>query len=862
MDTKPLEKFCPWARVKLLDAIHARCVLNGLDDAGRAAAGLGAEVIGTHVLKPYERQQRDNLFKRIEAVGYNAFVDEEAYTWFNRFMGIRYMEVHGYLPSGIRVLSDTDGSFDPACLRAAGELDLPGLDRDQAIDLAIAGNRTELFRLILIAQCNQLADALPSVFDHVDDADALVLPDGLLNKDENSVLYHLVEDIPEETWQDVEIMGWMYQFYNAELKAEFFKSKRKAAPEDLAPATQLFTPEWIVRYMVDNSLGRLWMLNHPDSRLIERAQAENPAGRLMEYYIAPDEGHEDFIRIANPEDITFCDPACGSGHILVYAFKMLMAIYEECGYRTRDIPELILTKNLSGMEIDPRAAQIATLALAMCAREHDRRFFTRDVVANIQVLHDVAIDADSLVLTSPLRQKPELLDTLAHLGEIGSLFAPTDDDIAALEGDLHESPVGDLFSARASENVDTALSLCKALQRRFDVVVANPPYMGSSSFNPFMSKWMKKHYPDSCKDLCTAFIERGYTLARDSGYAAMVTMQSWMFLGSFEKMRQSIIDEKTILTMAHLGPRAFDAIGGEVVSVTADVLYNGNAPIRGAYARLVDINGSEPKREKLLEAIYDPACGWFYRADATTFHDIPGSPIAYWASSGLRRAFKGNKIRDVAFAGIGMRTGNNERFLRRWFEVNRSSTLFNCSSRVEQVESHTRWVPYNKGGIFRRWYGNNEYVVNWWNDGYEIKENTRKTYPQLGDNLAWKISNENYYYKPGATWTGVTSGMFNCRLYGRGFIFDSGANGLFSLKNQPIQFFAALLNSSVISEAMAFLNPTLNFGSGTINNVPVPECDSKTIDCVSKIADSLVSLSKLDWDSQETSWDFKRNPLV
>lgn len=860
MDTKSLEKFCPWARVKLIDAIHARCVLNGLDDAGRAAAGIGSEVIAGRVLNPDERQQRDNLFKRIETVGYNAFVDEEAYTWFNRFMGIRYMEVHGYLPSGIRVLSDTDDSFDPACLRAAGELDLPGLDRDQAIDLSIAGKRAELFRLILIAQCNQLADALPSVFDHVDDADALVLPDGLLNKDENSVLYHLVEDIPEETWQDVEIMGWMYQFYNSEVKTDFFKSKRKAAPEDLAPATQLFTPEWIVRYMVDNSLGRLWMLNHPESHLIERAQAENPADSLMEYYIQPDEEHEDFIRVASPEDITFCDPACGSGHILVYAFKMLMAIYEECGYRTRDIPELILTKNLSGMEIDPRAAQIATLALAMCAREHDRRFFSRNVKANICVLHDVEINADALSLTSPLLQKPELLDTLAHLGEIGSLFAPTSDDIAALEADLRESMSDDIFAAKANENVETALSLCKALNRRFDVVVANPPYMGSSSFNPFMSKWMKKHYSDVKSDLFAAFILRIMGIAEDHGEVGIMSPFVWMFIGSYEKLRNKLIDEKTITSLIQL---EYSGFAGATVPICTFTYHNSHIDgYKGGYVRLSDFVGASVQAPKALEAIHNPACGWFYRVDATAFHDIPGSPIAYWASSGLRLAFKGNKIRDVAFAGIGMRTGNNERFLRRWFEVNRSSTLFNCSSRIEQVKSHTRWVPYNKGGIFRRWYGNNEYVVNWWNDGYEIKENTRKTYPQLGDNLAWKISNEDYYYKPGVTWTGVTSGMFNCRLYGRGFIFDSGANGLFSLGNQPIQFFAALLNSSVISEAMAFLNPTLNFGSGTINNVPVPECDSQTIDCVSRIADSLVGLSKQDWDSQETSWDFKRNPLV
>ena len=532
----------------------------------------------------------------------------------------------------------------------------PVSTQTEVAELIQAGDDEKLYRAILIAQCNQLADYFPSVFGTVA-ADALTLPQNLLAKSEHNVLYRLVTDIPEDAWENVEILGWMYQFYNSAVKAEFFKSKRKAGAADIAPATQLFTPDWIVRYMVDNSLGRLWMLNHPESTLRSYAQAENPSDRLMEYYIEPDAEHEDFIRIANPEDITFCDPACGSSHILDYAFKMLMAIYRECGYREREIPALILTRNLSGLEIDERAAQIAQLALALCAREYDRRFFNRGITADIQVLSSIKIDADELSTTSPLRDRKQPLEDLAHLGEIGSLLQPTADDIAALEQDLADVNADDLFSSQANENVERALAACKALTRRFDVVVANPPYMGSSSFNPFMSKWVKKHYPNSCKDLCTAFIERGYTLAHDNGYTAMVTMQSWMFLGSFEKMRERVIDEKAILTMAHLGPRAFDAIGGEVVSVTADVLYNDKAPVKGAYARLVDINGSEPKREKLLEAIHNPDCDWFYRADAQGFQNIPGSPIAYWASEMALASYNtSKKLSSYVTSTVGIQT--------------------------------------------------------------------------------------------------------------------------------------------------------------------------------------------------------------
>lgn len=838
MQTQAIEKFSMWARNKLREGVEQRAYDYALDPTAPNAEPKDATTVNGRVLSNEERAMRTELAGRIERHGYASFVEEMAYTWFNRMVAIRFMELHDYLPSHVRIFSSAeDGEeFSPQALSEALTVSIDGLDRDRVFACMDAADDEALFRELLLAQCNELAGFLPRVFGRVGGADALMLPANLLKPE--GVPAHLVQDIPVELWDDVEILGWMYQFYNKELKDAFFASKRKAAPEDLAPATQLFTPDWIVRYMVDNSLGRLWMLNHPESHLIERAQAESPADRLMEYYIQPDEEHEDFIRVAIPEDITFCDPACGSGHILVYAFKMLMAIYEECGYRTRDIPELILTKNLSGMEIDPRAAQIATLALAMCAREHDRRFFSRNVKANICVLHDVEINADALSLTSPLRQKPELLDTLAHLGEIGSLFAPTSDDIAALEADLRESMSDDLFAAKANENVEAALSLCRALNRRFDVVVANPPYMGSSSFNPFMSKWMKKHYPDSYKDLCTAFIERGYTLARDNGYAAMVTMQSWMFLGSFEKMRQRIIDEKTILTMAHLGPRAFDAIGGEVVSVTADVLNNGKAAIKGAYARLVDINGSEPKREKLLEAIHNPACGWFYRADATTFHDIPGSPIAYWASEAVHKALNnGISIDEVAdYTGSQNITANNEKYLRLWWEVSNTTTSI--------------WVPYSKGGRFRRWYGNYDYVVDW-------SDAARCFYQS---NSTSNLLNQRYWFEPGITYSDITSGKSHFRYLPAWGVFDKKGPEICGLGDnlEPV---LAFLNSAVCQQYLWIFNPSMTLQVADVKNLPLLRASLVHPD-IPALTHSCINYSRMDYDSQETSWDFKRNPLV
>lgn len=847
MDTKALEKFCPWARVELIDAVHLRCVRYALDDAGRAAHPADADVVAGAVLTTAEKAQRAALFERIEHLdeerdgkGYAAFCEQQAYSWFNRFAAIRYMELHGYLSNNVRMLSASSGAFEPECLRMASELDLPGLELAEVLDLITAGDDEALFRRIIVAQMNELANCLPAVFGHVDDADALTLPDNLLAHGEHDVLFHLVEDIPEEAWGDVEVLGWMYQFYNSELKDDFFKSKRKAAVEDLAPATQLFTPDWIVRYMVENSLGRLWMLNNPGSRLRED----------MAYYIEPDAQHEDFIRIEGPEDITFCDPACGSGHILVYAFELLFRMYAERGYRERDVPRLILTKNLSGMEIDERAAQIASLALAMCAREHDRRFFTRGVTADICVLGGVDIDVDALDPASALRQRPKLIEALAHLGEVGSLLTPSPEDLGSLKDELMRGLSGDLFVSHTQAGIERAAELCEALSRTFDVVVANPPYMGSSSFNPFTSKWMKKNYPDSCKDLCTAFIERGYSLAKGHGYAAMVTMQSWMFLGSFEKMRNDLIDGKSIVTMAHLGPRAFDAIGGEVVSVTADVLYNGRSGAKGAYFRLVDVAGSEPKRQALAEAIQNPDCGWFYRADASTFHDIPGSPIAYWASEAVREVFsKCASLGDITSVRQGLRTGDNNRFLRLWWEIKRNDFTYSCSNNQEALASGNKWFPHNKGGEFRKWYGNNDYVIRFDEAAYSQLCNT-------GNHLPSK----QFYFMPSVTWSTISSGRIAFRYKPRGHLFDGVGNSIFASPNVLMQIQGAL-NSSTMNLISTLISPTLSFEAGQVAIYPISETPCYR-DRICSIVDECRKLSQSDWDAQETSWDFKQNPLI
>lgn len=827
MNDSALKSFCTWARTELIKGVEAQMVRYGITEP--APAPVGSETVNGLPLSPAEIEQRDELLRMQAEVGHEAPRDRAAYTWFNRIVAIRFMDARGWLPSRMRMLSRADGSHGSEAVENALDVEITTADTDRIAELKMAGLDEPLWRYLFVAQCEELADCLPGVFERVGGAMELLLPQGLMMAD--SVVGKLNAVLTDEDWREgVTVLGWMYQYYNADVKDEFFKSKRKAAAADIAPATQLFTPEWIVRYMVENSLGRLWMLNNPGSSLRER----------MEYYIEPDTEHEDFIRISSPEEITLCDPACGSGHILVYAFELLFHMYEERGYREREIPELILTKNLAGMEIDSRAAQIAELALAMCAREHDRRFFRRGVRADVTVLSSIPLGEDEL----PGNMK--LAEELSHLGEIGSLLNPSEDEIDELKA-AAASCSDDLFAATAKTKLESAAAICEKLSRRFTCTVANPPYMGSSSFNPFMSKWIKKNYPDVKSDLCTCFIERGFNLVEDKGYAAMVTMQSWMFLGSFEKMRAKVIDNKTIVSMAHLGPRAFDAIGGEVVNVTADVIYNQHSGAEGAYVRLVDINGSEAKRLKLVEAIQNPDCGWFYRRDADTFKQIPGTPIAYWASDGLINSFEnGKRLGDITDTHLGMATCDNERFLRLWWEVGKKKRAL--PEEYPYTFTDVSWAPYNKGGIFRKWYGNDEYVVNWSGDGKVLAE------------AGAVMVNEALRFRPMISWTRVSSGSLAVRLKPSGFMFDMTGPAAFGLANK-LKFNAAFLNSSVGLMVARFLSASLDFQPGQIATYPIIQNEERE-PSVNDMVDSCCGLSKTDWDSFETSWDFKRHPLV
>ena len=846
MNDTAIKNYCIWARNELIAGVEARMRLYGVAEGAEPA---GATAVGGRALSPEETEWRDALLRAGAEEGLDHLRDRAAYTWFNRIAAVRYMEVHDFLPGRVRMFTRpaADGSWELGSQAADEALDveIEGADPARVAVLKQAGEDGPLFRYLFLAQCAELSGCLPGVFQPVDACMALLLPANLMDAD--GVIGRMVGDIDEGDWADVQVLGWMYQYYNSEVKDAFFASKAKETPDTIGPATQLFTPDWIVRYMVQNSLGRLWMLNNPGSPLRDE----------MEYFIEPDAEHEDFIKIGGPEDISLCDPACGSGHILVYAFELLSKMYLERGYREREIPGLVLSKNLHGMEIDPRAAQIARLALAMCARGMDRRFFGRGVQADIAVLAPVALGEGDVPQGSALAKKKDLIDALTHLDEVGSLLAPGEGDLAAIREAMALVGDGGLFGSSTKERLQRALETCEVLFRRHDCVVANPPYMGSSSFGPFMSKWVKKNYPDVKSDLCTCFIERGFSLVKDRGYAAMVTMQSWMFLGSFEKMRSSLIGSKSILSMLHLGPRAFDAIGGEVVNVTADVVYNGRAACEGAYVRLVDINGSEAKRQKALEAIRNPDCGWFYRRDAETFKQIPGTPIAYWASDALLTSFRNYRpLSSVFDTRVGMATADNDSFLRAWYEVEMEGICLECASLSDSLKCGKRWFPYSKGGDYRKWYGNRDYCVDWEKDGSRIKA--------CVDSATGRIRSHNYNaeysFREQASWSYLSSSRIHLRYIPGGSLFDSTSGTAFSPDKATLLSCIALLNSSISSSFLEFLAPTMAYKQGEVERIPV--CfDGFKVD-ICRIAEECVREARVDYDSLETSWDFKRHPLV
>lgn len=840
MDTSTLKKFAQNTRRKLIEQVSAKLTF----------------VLQTDSAAIREKaQQLKKLKQAIDVLGKEMVIEKTAYTWFNRFIALRFMDANEFQPLGIGIVSPKEGHTLPEILAEAKMGLIPddlSIDKQKVFDL-IDGKipahnpQEEAYRELLIAACNHLHRLFPFLFERINDYTELLLPDDLTSQ--FSVITDVVHGMSMNDCQEVEIIGWLYQFYISEKKDEVFASKSKVKKEDIPAATQLFTPRWIVEYMVQNTVGKLWLQNKPNSKLREH----------MPYFIeSPSLESEDFLKISSPEDIKLLDQACGSGHILVYGFDLLTKIYEEEGYSQSEIAQLILTKNLFGFEIDERAAQLAGMALLMKARSYQRRLFKKGDVPNPTILcyKDLTLSIEECTETLKRAQhepSEELLADLENMQQatnLGSLILPqaSQEELQAALKKVSSSKIGsDAFYQYQVEHLKTALTQLNLLAEKYHCVVDNPPYMSGGNMNTALATYVKKKYSDSKADLMACFMEAGLKVLHPKGFLGMINQHSWMFLSSYEALRKKLIENTFFDTLLHLGPRTFPEIGGEVVQNAAFTFWNALSYEKGAYIRLVDFDKTEIKRDNTIKAIQNLDCGWFYTANQIDFEKIPGSPIGYWLKSILVESFSKYKhIESFAYAKKGMDTALNDFYLRLWHEVPNNQFVKN----YRQSTSCVKWVPYRKGGLFRKWYGNHDYVLNWKHNGKLVKEYSKSN-----------IRNEKYYFKKSISWTLISSSI-GARYYPEGFIFDGNSPSLyfddFDDSKMPT-YIIGLLNSIVGNEYIRIISPTLAFNSGDIARIPVHFNWNSNID--NSVSNS-ISVSQIEWDSKETSWDFLQNELI
>ena len=890
MNRTAVQKYAPAARRDFIQAVTARAHALGITEKDSLPAQISGDVaiIGGQAFPRAFALQRQKLVEDVARRGFEQVMEEAAYTWFNRFVALRFMELRGWLACGCMVLGSESSTGLPAILDHLADLDdtvFPAEVLARARELRLAGDREEeLYHLLLIAQCNALHACLPLLFEKVSDTSELLLPDNLLYSD--SVIRRLVREIPDEDWESVEIIGWLYQFYISEKKAAVIGKTVKT--EDIPAATQLFTPNWIVQYMVQNTLGRQWLAATPDSSLREH----------MPYYIEPaaqEEGVREALAAATPtglepERLTLLDPACGSGHILVEAYNIFKRIYQERGYRSRRIPRLILENNLFGLDIDPRAAQLTQFVLLMLARKDDSRILEDPPAMHVMALHtsrlwqDQAARkalADCLLQDLPANgdaRQLSLLDARPATADAGDLRQALD---ALLRLFAQADAFGSLLRVpdslrralpdlrRCLENArDTGSELCRAqvealepllrqaelLSRTYDCVVANPPYMGGKGQNVALKTFLKDEFNDAKSDLFSAFILRNLELTREHGQLGFMSPFVWMFISSYEKLRHFIISEKCITSLVQLEYSGFD---GATVPICTYTFENSKLPrYKGSYIRLSDFRGAENQGPKTLEAIQNPACGWFFTATAEDFKKIPGSPVAYWVSDKLRSTFASTVfLKDIGEPRLGMATGNNDIYLRLWHEVAIEKIGFRCTSRKDALLSKCKWFPYNKGGDFRRWYGNNEFVVNWENDG----ELLRTTLHPSGNRIWAHNFNLEYIFRPCLTFTSTSSSYFGIRYSETGFLFDNKGSSYFTDKHK-LNIVLGLLASKATSSILKAINPTIEFQPGNISIIPFNQSVFDV--AVDKRVQIIINRYKEDWNFYETSWDFQSLPLL
>lgn len=876
MDKNAIKKYAVWARKELISRVAQKAQQYGITETEMVDAG--ADSVNGKVLSAEEMQQRRALIAQINEKGYQQVMEEVAYTWFNRFSALRFMEVNGYLPSHVRVFTDENNAFKPQILAEALHLELDKLDKDKVYALKETEQTEELYKYLLIVQCNALNSILPGMFQTIADYTELLLPDNLLR--EGSVIEQMISQIPEDNWQDaVQIIGWLYQYYNSEKKDDVFaalKKNVKITKENIPAATQLFTPDWIVRYMVENSLGRLWVEGHPDAKaqLLPTPEEQaaytvgnrDPEDTKWHYYLEEAQQEPQVqAQLAEirkqyadltPEQIKVIDPCCGSGHILAYLFDVLMQIYENYGYTPRDAVTSILQNNLYGLDIDDRAAQLAYFAVMMKARRYDRRFFSHTTQPHVYAIEEsnrIEKPDVEYFCNGKLELKDAMhiiLTQLYDAKEYGSILTIPPQDWDALYARFDE--VADESSFHRESIRKKLLSLVQVAQtlaQKYDVVVTNPPYMGSSGMGAKLAEYVKKNYPDTKSDMSTVCMEKALNMCKTCGYMSMINIPVWMFLSSYEKLRGIMLSENTIINMVHPGRGIFGSDFGTTSFVIGKKHIVGYL---GHYRRLFEKQG-EVETIEIREHRFLEKKGIFF-ANQDSFAKIPGSPVAYWISKELLTDFKAQKVSDISSPKVGLQTGENDRFVRLWYEVNNAKIKFDAHSIESAIQSQAKWFPYNKGGFFRKWYGNNDCIVNWENDGYEI----RHFYDKCGK-LRSRPQNTNTYFKENITWSKISSGSIAFRYKPRGNIYDVAGTSIFA-PHEMLFYLEAFLNSCVAGKIAEILSPTLNYEVGQISNFPLIISNERNK--ILSVVQDLTKCSQLDWDSFETSWDFTRHPFI
>lgn len=838
MNKTAIKNFAISARITLIDAVTQRAFEYEITENGKNDTSL--ESVNGRALTSVQKEQRRQLIWRIQQSGFAQTMEEAAYTWFNRFIALRFMEINGYLPSRMRVFSDENGAFKPEILSEAMNVDIDGLNREYVLELLDLQDNDELYKYLIITQCNALNKGLPEMFERIGGWTELLFPNNLLRND--SMIAHMVEDIPEEDWlEQVQIIGWLYQYYNTQPKEQVFanlKKNIKISAENIPAATQLFTPDWIVRYMVENSLGRLWSDGHSDFDKSE-----------WKYYLDEAEQEESVqVELAKlreqakikPEEIKFLDPCMGSGHVLVYAFDVLMQIYTSVGWSERDSAKSILQHNLYGLDIDKRAYQLAYFAVMMKARQYSRRILTSGVQPNMAHFQDIS-KADTSMLIEPLKG---FVEQFRYADTYGSLMtAEIPDDIYFAIDNFTST-----FSFERSQ-AEQMMRISKLLSQKYDVVCTNPPYMGGSGMDAVLSEFVKKNFADYKSDLFSAFIVKCTHFTKPTGYMGFLTPYVWMFIQSYEKLRGLIYSSKTIETLIQFEYSAFEEA---TVPICTFVLKNSKVRKKGCYFRLTDFKGGmEVQRQKTLEAIDNHECGFYYEANSENFSKIPGMPVAYWVSEAVQYAFtNGTVLNKIAEPKQGMVTRDNNRFMRLWWETDFDKMALTVFSHKESAESDRKWYPCTSGGAYRKWYGNLESVVNFEHDGKEI--------------IAFSgshIKNREYYFREAITWSAISSSKLSMRYVPRGFLPEHAGNCLYCSSEQ-LSLLQAFSNSIIGLHFLGILSPTLNYNVGDIASLPILKPTGNYFSKIIELTKELREESKSDYDSFETSWDFEKHPLI